>query len=77
MASTHNDSITGTAALGAAFHLSDKHPSLSILTSYKERIYSGDLLNNCKQNYTSPTGFAEEHDETEQNLRLGACLAAT
>lgn len=61
MASAHNYSLTGTAALGAAFHLSDKHPSLSILTIDKKHICSGNLLYNGKQNYSSPTCFTEEN----------------
>lgn len=52
---------TGPAALGAAFHLTDKNPSLSILMLDKEKICSGGLLNDCKQNYSYPIGFAEEY----------------
>jgi len=72
MTSAHNDIITGTAALGAAFHLRDKRPSLfSIPTIYKEHICSGDLLNNCKQNYSYPTGFAEEFRTRDE--QSGCC----
>ena len=79
MTSARNEIIIGTgpAPLGAALHLSDKLPSLSILTIYKERICSGGLLNDCKQNHSYPIGFTEEDDETERNLCLGACLATT
>lgn len=76
MTSAHHYIITGTAASGTAFHLSDKSPSLfSITTINKEHICSGDLLNNCKQNNSYQIGFTEEYDETERNLRLGACFA--
>ncbi len=48
MASADYDVIligTGPAALGAAFHLSEQLPSLTILMIDKERICSGGLLN--------------------------------
>jgi len=61
---------TGPAALGAAFHLTDHIPSLSILMIDKERICSGGLLNDCKQNYTYPIGFAEEYWTREEAERL-------
>lgn len=64
---------TGPSALGAAFHLSEQLPSLSILMIDKERICSGGLLNDCKQNYSYPIGFAEEYwsrDEAERLLPL-------
>jgi uncharacterized FAD-dependent dehydrogenase len=49
---------SGPAGLGAAFHLSEHSPGLSILIIDRERICSGGLLNDCKQNYTFPIGFA-------------------
>ena len=64
---------TGPAGLGAAFHLTDLNPSLSILMIDREKICSGGLLNDCKQNYTYPTGFAEENwtrNEAERLLPL-------
>ena len=61
---------TGPAALGAAFHLSEQLPSLSILMIDKERICSGGLLNDCKQNYSYPIGFAEEYWTREEAERL-------
>jgi len=73
MASDSYDVIligTGPAALGAAFHLSDRRPSLSILMIDKERICSGGLLNDCKQNYSYPIGFAEEYWTREEAERL-------
>jgi len=48
---------TGPAGLGAAFHLTGTS-SLSTLMIDRERICSGGLLNDCKQNYTYPIGFA-------------------
>ena len=73
MASDSYDVIiigTGPAALGAAFHLTGQLPSLSILMIDKERICSGGLLNDCKQNYTYPIGFAEEYWTREEAERL-------
>ena len=61
---------TGPAALGAAFQLTDTLPSLSILMIDKEVICSGGLLNDCKQNYTFPIGFAEEYWSREEAERL-------
>ena len=51
---------TGPAGLGAAFHLAGLSPSLSILMVDREKICSGGLLNDCKQNYTYPIGFAAD-----------------
>jgi len=62
---------TGPAGLGAAFHLTENSPSLSILMIDREKICSGGLLNDCKQNYTYPIGFATENwtkDEAERLL---------
>jgi len=73
MASEHFDVIiigTGPAALGAAFHLTEKQPHLSILMIDKETICSGGLLNDCKQNYSFPIGFAEEYWNREEAERL-------
>jgi uncharacterized protein len=54
---------SGPAGLGAAFELIEKNSSLKILLLEKERICSGGLLNDCKQNYTFPIGFTEEYWE--------------
>jgi uncharacterized FAD-dependent dehydrogenase len=73
MASDSYDVIligTGPAALGAAFHLTERLPSISILMIDKERICSGGLLNDCKQNYSYPIGFAEEYWTREEAERL-------
>jgi len=73
MASDQYDVIiigTGPAALGAAFHLTDRLPRLSILMIDKEAICSGGLLNDCKQNYSFPIGFAEEYWTREEAERL-------
>ena len=52
---------TGPAGLGAAFHLTDLSPSLSILMVDREKICSGGLLNDCKQNYSYPIGFSTDN----------------
>jgi len=73
MASEHFDVIiigTGPAALGVAFRLTEKQPHLSILMIDKETICSGGLLNDCKQNYSYPIGFAEEYWSREEAERL-------
>lgn len=61
---------TGPTALGAAFHLIENAPSLSILMVDREKICSGGLLNDCKQNYTFPIGFASENWTREEADRL-------
>ena len=63
---------SGPAGLGAAFELIEKNSSLKILLLEKERICSGGLLNDCKQNYTFPIGFTEEYweeSDVERTLR--------
>jgi uncharacterized FAD-dependent dehydrogenase len=73
MRSDHLDVIiigTGPAALGAAFHLIGNDPAISILLIDKEPICSGGLLNDCKQNYSYPIGFAEECWTREEAERL-------
>ena len=62
---------TGPGGLGAAYHLTDSSAARSILMIDRERICSGGLLNDCKQNYTYPIGFAVEswtRDEAERLL---------
>ncbi|MFA7405378.1 MAG: pyridine nucleotide-disulfide oxidoreductase [Pelobacteraceae bacterium] len=61
---------TGPAGLGAAFQLTERSPSLSILMIDREKICSGGLLNDCKQNYTYPIGFADENWTIEEAGRL-------
>lgn len=61
---------TGPTGLGAAFHLSEHAPGLSILMIDRERICSGGLLNDCKQNYTFPIGFAADCWTREDAERL-------
>lgn len=61
---------TGPAGLGAAFHISACSPSLSILMIDREKICSGGLLNDCKQNYTFPIGFSVENWTREEAERL-------
>jgi len=61
---------TGPAGLGAAFHLSEHSPALSILMIDREKVCSGGLLNDCKQNYTYPIGFAVDNWTDEEANRL-------
>jgi uncharacterized FAD-dependent dehydrogenase len=61
---------SGPAGLGAAFHISEHSPALSILIIDRERICSGGLLNDCKQNYTYPIGFAMDNWTGEEAGRL-------
>jgi uncharacterized FAD-dependent dehydrogenase len=61
---------TGPAGLGAAFHISEHSPALSILMIDRERICSGGLLNDCKQNYTYPIGFAVDNWTSAEAERL-------
>ena len=73
MSKTEYDVIiigTGQAGLGAAFHLKELNPSLSVLMIDREKICSGGLLNDCKQNYTYPIGFATENWTKEEAERL-------
>jgi len=57
---------TGPAGLGAAFQLIENKPQLKILILDKEKICSGGLLNDCKQNYTYPIGFPEAYWTKEE-----------
>ncbi|HLO26532.1 MAG TPA: pyridine nucleotide-disulfide oxidoreductase [Geobacteraceae bacterium] len=61
---------TGPAGLGAAFYLAGLSPSLSILMVDREKVCSGGLLNDCKQNYTFPIGFAADAWTREEAERL-------
>jgi len=64
---------TGPAGLGAAYELIEARPGLKILMVDRGRICSGGLLNDCKQNYTLPIGFAEQYwrqSEAEELLPL-------
>jgi hypothetical protein len=61
---------TGPAGLGAAFQLSEVSPPLSVLMIDRERVCSGGLLNDCKQNYTYPIGFAADSWTREEAERL-------
>jgi len=61
---------SGPAGLGAAFHISEHSPARSILIIDRERICSGGLLNDCKQNYTFPIGFAVDNWTSAEAGRL-------
>jgi len=64
---------SGPAGLGAAFQLIENKSQLKILILDQEKICSGGLLNDCKQNYTYPIGFPEEYwtkEEADQLLPL-------
>jgi len=61
---------TGPAGLGAALHLTDSSPGRSILMIDRDRICSGGLLNDCKQNYTYPIGFAVDNWSRDEAERL-------
>ena len=64
---------SGPAGLGAAFELIEKNSKLNILLLEKERICSGGLLNDCKQNYTYPIGFTEgcwDKTDAERMLKI-------
>lgn len=61
---------TGPAGLGAAFCLSETEPALSIVLIDREKICSGGLLNDCKQNYSYPISFPTEHWSPEETERL-------
>ena len=61
---------SGPAGLGAAFHLAE-NSGKSILLLEKAKISSGGLRNDCKQNYTFPVGFSENHwDESDAESML-------
>lgn len=61
---------TGPGGLGAAYYLTDCSSALTILMIDQEKICSGGLLNDCKQNYTYPIGFAVENWTREEAERL-------
>ncbi len=66
---------TGPAGLGAAFHLSDMRPELSVLLIDQEGMCTGGLRNDCKMNFTYPIGFPLEYwdkERAEQMLHLAA-----
>lgn len=62
---------SGPAGIGAAFSLIERDKTLKILILEKEKICSGGLLNDCKQNYTYPIGFTSEYwNEEDANVCL-------
>ena len=56
---------TGPAGLGAAFKLIENRPDLKIVLFDQEKICSGGLYNDCKQNYTYPICFPDQYWEKE------------
>jgi len=52
---------TGPAGLGAAFRLTDQRPDLKVLLLDQEEMCTGGLRNDCKLNFTFPTGFPLEN----------------
>jgi len=52
---------TGPAGLGAAFSLSEQRPELKLLLIDQEEMCTGGLRNDCKLNFTYPTGFPLEY----------------
>ena len=52
---------TGPAGLGAAFHLSEFNPELSIALIDEAGMSTGGLRNDCKMNFTYPIGFPLEY----------------
>ncbi len=61
---------TGPAGLGAAYELIEARPTLKILMVDQGRICSGGLLNDCKQNYSFPIGFAPEYWREQEATEL-------
>ncbi len=64
---------TGPAGLGAAFAVSEARPDASILLIDSERFSTGGLRNDCKMNFTFPTGFPLDswsREEAEHYLEL-------
>jgi hypothetical protein len=60
---------SGPAGLGAAFHLLERRPGLSVLLLEQAGMSSGGLRNDCKMNFTFPVGFPEESWSREQAER--------
>ncbi len=50
---------SGPAGLGAAFEMLDRDPGARVLVLDKNEYSSGGLRNDCKMNFTWPTGFPE------------------
>jgi uncharacterized FAD-dependent dehydrogenase len=65
----HYDCIivgTGPAGMGAAFHLLEQKPDMHVLLVDMELTCSGGLRNDCKMNFTFPTGFPLEYWQQDQ-----------
>ena len=67
---------TGPAGLGAAFTLADRRPGASILLVDSSGTSTGGLCNDCKMNFTFPTGFPLDCWEKEEAERLLARVSA-
>lgn len=65
----HYDCIilgSGPAGLGAAFRLKELKPSLKLLLLEKSTVSTGGLRNDCKMNFSWPTGFPQDVWAREQ-----------
>lgn len=65
---------SGPAGLGSAFYLAE-NTDLNICMLEKNKISSGGLRNDCKQNYTYPVGFSEKLWSKEEADRLLSVVA--
>jgi uncharacterized FAD-dependent dehydrogenase len=61
---------TGPAGLGAAFSLIEHRHDLKILLIDQEKMCTGGLRNDCKLNFTYPTGFPLEYWDSDLAHRL-------
>ena len=61
---------SGPGGLGAAFHLARKQGDLSVLVLDQEAASTGGLRNDCKMNFTYPTGFPTEYWSREQGVEI-------
>ncbi len=60
---------SGPAGLGAAFELTARRPGLSVRILEQAESSSGGLRNDCKMNFTWPTGFPEDYWSREEAER--------
>jgi uncharacterized FAD-dependent dehydrogenase len=60
---------SGPAGLGAAFHIAE-NSNKNVLLIDKNKISTGGLRNDCKQNYTFPVGFPKQLWHSKEAARL-------